>query len=324
MARSAGRRSFPAATAATFLTVAALVALAGTPALGSSPAASGPPAATGPSAQSAHAPSSNAAAVPTLVGIRAFHRPGVDRVVFELRGGLPARRTATYVDRLISDGRGRSLRIAGRAILQVSMELADAHDATGSTAPGRLAFALPNVLTVVRSGDFEGVVSYGIGLAKRTPFTVSTRTGPSRVVVSIRAGFPTVPRKVWFLDRDAFVAGTEPFFTPVSRPVRVRHKSAGLLDRVFAGPTSTEIAAGLRLIRSKARGWADLSITNDVARVRLTRSCSSGGSTVTVAGEIMPTLRQLATVDFVKILAPDGSTETPTGRSDSIPACLEP
>ena len=307
------------------LVAAVLVAVAGS--ASGTAVAGGPPAGVAPgpgSAPGARPAQAAAAALPTLVGIRAFHRPGVDRVVFQLRGGLPARRTATYVDQLFSDGSGRSLRIAGRAILQVSMELADAHDATGATAPGRLTFALPNVLTVVRSGDFEGVVSYGIGLAKRTPFTVTTRTGPSRVVVSIRAGFPTVPRQVWFLDQDRFVAGTEPFFTPVTRPVRVRHKAAGLLDRLFAGPTAAERAAGLRLLRSKARSWADLSIANDIARVRLTRSCSSGGSTVTVAGEIMPTLRQLAAVDFVKILAPDGSTQTPTGRSDSIPACLEP
>ena len=303
------------------LVAAGLVALAGAGAAG---AVAGGSTGAPPGGPGTRPPQAAAAALPTLVDVRAFHRPGVDRVVFELRGGLPARRTATYVDRLISDGRGRSLRIAGQAILQVSMELADAHDATGATAPGRLAFALPNVLTVVRSGDFEGVVTYGIGLAKRTPFTVSTRTAPSRVVVSIRAGFPTVSRKVWFLDQDNFVAGTEPFFIPVDRPVRVRHKAAGLLDRVFAGPTAAESATGLRLLRSKARGWADLSIADDVARVRLTRSCSSGGSTVTVAGEIMPTLRQLAAVDFVKILAPDGSTGTPGGRSDSIPACLEP
>ncbi|HET9944909.1 MAG TPA: hypothetical protein VFR56_04610 [Actinomycetes bacterium] len=206
------------------LVAAVLVAVAGS--ASGTAVAGGPPAGVAPgpgSAPGARPAQAAAAALPTLVGIRAFHRPGVDRVVFQLRGGLPARRTATYVDQLFSDGSGRSLRIAGRAILQVSMELADAHDATGATAPGRLTFALPNVLTVVRSGDFEGVVSYGIGLAKRTPFTVTTRTGPSRVVVSIRAGFPTVPRQVWFLDQDRFVAGTEPFFTPVTRPVRVRH-----------------------------------------------------------------------------------------------------
>ena len=43
---------------------------------------------------------------------------------------------------------------------------------------------------------------------------------------------------------------------------------------------------------------------------------------MTVAGEIMPTLRQLASVDFVKILAPDGSTEhaRPAAATRSRPA----
>jgi hypothetical protein len=52
--------------------------------------------------------------------------------------------------------------------------------------------------------------------------------------------------------------------------------------------------------------------------------CSSGGSTVTIAGEIMPTLRQFATVDWVKIYGPGGHTADPTGPTDSIPDCLNP
>jgi hypothetical protein len=45
---------------------------------------------------------------------------------------------------------------------------------------------------------------------------------------------------------------------------------------------------------------------------------------VTVAGEIMPTLRQLAGVAWVKIYDPAGRTEHPRGHTDSIPTCLEP
>ena len=262
--------------------------------------------------------------IPTLVDIRASHQGGRDRVVFEFRGGLPSSRTATYVDRLIADGSGRAVRIAGRAILQGRFELAQAHDDAGVTAPGRIAFALPNVMTAVRSGDFEAVTTYGIGLTRRTAFAVRTRTGPPRVVVTLRAGFPTSNRKVWFFDEPRYLANQEPFFTPVQRPVATGAPAAGLLDRLFAGPTAGEQAAGLRLLRSKARGWADLRISNGIARVRLTGGCSSGGSTVTVAGEIVPTLRALGRVDFVKIYDPAGSTLTPGGRSDSGPTCLEP
>jgi hypothetical protein len=144
------------------------------------------------------------------------------------------------------------------------------------------------------------------------------------VVVDIRAAFPTVNRRVFFLDRDAFVAGNPPFFRPRLRPVPPTAPATGVMDRLFAGPLQSERADGLRLLRSHATGFTALRIRDGIARVRLTGGCDSDGSTVTIAGEIKPTLRQFATVDWVKILDPAGSTEIPTGPSDSIPVCLEP
>ena len=261
---------------------------------------------------------------PTLVGIRAAHHPGFDRVVFDFRGGVPANVRARYVDRLVADASGLPVRIAGRAILRVRFEPADAHATTGPTAPVRRTFALPNVMTTVRAGDFEAVVSYGIGLAKREPVHVFTLRNPDRVVVDIGAAFPTVTRPVWFFDQHRFTANREPFFVPRMRPVRAATPAIGLMDRIFAGVLPGEHAAGLRLLRSDATGWADLRIANGIARVRLTGGCNSHGSTVTIAGSIIPTLRQLARVDWVKIYGPGGHTADPTGPSDSIPACLNP
>ena len=261
---------------------------------------------------------------PTLVAIRASHHPGFDRIVYEFADGLPSSHQVRYVDKLLGDASGLPIRIAGRAILQVSFAPAQAHDAQGQTVPQRKAFALPNIMTTVRSGDFEAVTTYGIGLAKRTPFEVVTLQDPSRVVIDIRAAFPTVDRKVFFLNRDNFVDNIDPFFTPVLRPVRPNAPATGVMDRLFAGPLAGERADGLRLLRSHARGFADLVIADGVARVRLTGGCNSDGSTVTVAGEIMPTLRQFASVDWVKIFDPAGNTGDPTGNTDSIPACLEP
>ena len=97
------------------------------------------------------------------------------------------------------------------------------------------------------------------------------------------------------------------------------------MDRLYAGTTAGERASGLRFVASGSNGYKDLTISSGaVARVALTGGCTSGGSTVTVANEIMPTLRQLPNVDFVKVYDPAGTTERPTGASDSIPACLEP
>jgi hypothetical protein len=265
------------------------------------------------------------ARVPTLVGIRAAHHPTYDRVVFDFTGGVPSRHWVRYVSPLRADASGKVVPVAGRAILAVTMSPTNAHTPSGvPTAPAKIAFALPNVMTVVRAGDFEAVTTYGIGLAKKESFHVFTLRHPDRLVIDIRSTFRTVWKKVYFFNQRRYLANTEPFFTPVLRPVRPWTPATGGMDRTIAGPTPREYAHGRRLLSSKATGFTRLRINNGIARVQLTGGCSSGGSTVSIAGEIMPSLRQFATVDHVKIYDPWGRTESPWGHTDSIPECLEP
>lgn len=271
------------------------------------------------------APAAAQTATPQLVAVRAAHHPGIDRVVFEFKGSLPPTRSAAYVNQLIGDASGLPVRIAGRAILQIRFTPAAAHDSLGrSTAPSRTAYALPNVMTTVRSGDFEAVTTYGIGLASRQPFRVFTLNSPPRVVLDIGAAFPTVLRRVWFFNAARFTANTEPFFTPVWRRVLPSALATTSLYRLYAGPTPTEQRNGLRLLLSGSTGYRIVTVNNGVARVYLTGACTSGGSVVTVAGEIVPTLRQFASIRAVKIYDALGHTERPTGLSNSIPVCLEP
>jgi hypothetical protein len=279
-----------------------------------------------PSGGAAHPVASAPPPTPVLVAVRAAHRDGVDRVVFEFRGGLPAQRQVDYVDRLFADGSGRRVRVAGQALLRVRFEPAQAHTDDGSptAAPRRVAFRLPNVMTAVRAGDFEAVTTYGLGLAKQTRVRVTTLQAPPRVVVEVGARFPTVERKVWFFHRDRFVDNREPFFVPVRRLVRRGAPAIGVMDRLFAGPLPGERARGLRLLRSGATGHDDLTIAGGVADLRLTGRCSSRGSTVTVAGEVLPTLKQFPTVDRVVLRDAAGSTLDPDGPGDSTPECLEP
>ena len=260
-----------------------------------------------------------------LVAITAGHHSGYDRVVFRFSGPLPARRTVGYVPRLVADPSGRPVAIAGQRILQVTFAPAVARrGAEPSGAPQRVAFALPEVMSAVRSGEFEAVVSYGLGLAGRAPFHVHTVANPSRLVIDVGVAVSTVLRRVYLLDRARFAVGREPAFVPVLRPVPAMTPATGLMDRLFAGPTPTEAAHGLAFISSGASGYGDLSITGGVARVRLTGGCSSGGSTASIADEISLTLRQLPAVRFVKIYDPAGHTARPTGPTDSRPDCLEP
>jgi len=261
----------------------------------------------------------SAAFAPLLTGVRASHQPGFDRVVFDFYGGVPSSRQLSYVTDLIADPRGNEIYLAGQAILQVRFEPARGHKEDGTdTAPNRTTFALPNVLTVVQSGDFEGVVTYGIGLAKKQPYRVFTLSNPSRVVVDIDTDFSWTNRPVWFFDGNADLRS-------VLRPIITTAPAHGLMDRLFAGPTSGEKAQGLRFVASAAKFYSDLTVSSgEVARVRLRGGCDSGGSTATIADEIFPTLKQLPNVSWVKIYDYYLHTENPTGQIDSIPECLEP
>lgn len=260
-----------------------------------------------------------------LVGTTAAHHPGFDRVVFTFWGSVPSRRNVRYVSRLTADPSGKPVPIAGRAIIETSFYPAAAHTSSGApTAPASSAFPLPNVMKVLRSGDFESVLSFGIGLAARASLHMHTLANPSRVVIDVGVPFRTTVKRVYFLNRPHFSIGKGTYFTPVLRPVPVMTPATGLLDRLFAGPTARESRDGLALLRSGATGFSNLSVSGGIARVRLTGACSSGGSTASIADEIDRTLKQLPTVRYVKIYDPSGHTEKPNGLIDSRPACLEP
>ena len=82
------------------------------------------------------------------------------------------------------------------------------------------------------------------------------------------------------------------------------------------------IVAGV--FSSGATGFKILGIRDEVARVQLLGKISSGGSTFTIANEIMPTLKRFPSVRRVKIYDRFGHTQRPSGYSDSIPFSLEP
>ena len=272
-------------------------------------------------------PAKRAAAPPitsTLVAIWSAPHDGFDRVVFEFDGPVPSRREVSFVPEIIADPSGLSVPMFGAALLGITFSSANAHNDGGFLTPERVTAGLPNVIQVVRSGDFEAVLSFGIGLARRERFEVFTLNNPSRVVIDIAAPFTTVQTRIFFVDTHRFEIGQAPYVRAVLRPVIPPNVGARSLDWLFAGPTPAERAGGLTLVNSDATGFTNLSIRNKVARLRLTGGANSHGSTLTIAEEIFPLLKQFPTVKWVKIYDPSGETENPSGQSDSIPVGLEP
>ncbi|WP_171075066.1 GerMN domain-containing protein [Nonomuraea basaltis] len=266
------------------------------------------------------------AMVVSATGLLAAPAQAAQPLVFEFRGRVPAQRDVRYVSRLIADGSGQTVNAVGSALLQVRFDQADGHNRHGKVTYGltRRTYALPGVIQVVNTGDFEATLTFGVGLAKRVPYRVYTLTRPSRVIVDIATPYRTVPVRDYFLNTANYNTGRRPYTTAVQRPVIPPATAFGALQRLFAGPTQAERAQGLRFVSSKATGFSKLTVKKGVARVYLTGRVTSGGSTFTIADQIGPTLKQFPSIKWVKIYDAAGHTEHPAGPSDSIPQSLEP
>ena len=77
-----------------------------------------------------------------------------------------------------------------------------------------------------------------------------------------------------------------------------------------------------RFRSSGTTGFRDLTVRDGVARLTLRGGCDGAGQQVTVADEVMATLKPLRHVRWVKILDRRGQTRHPRGQLDSIPDCL--
>ena len=68
-------------------------------------------------------------------------------------------------------------------------------------------------------------------------------------MIDIGTPFRTVLKAVYFFNQRRSAANTRPFVTKVMRPVLPNMPATGMMDRLFAGPTASEYAAGVRSLR---------------------------------------------------------------------------
>jgi hypothetical protein len=120
---------------------------------------------------------------------------GYDRVVFQFTSDLPGYRVSYVQPPLKEDGSGNPVTIKGNAVVVVRMEPASGFDL--NTGEGVMVYKGPKridsstagtsvVQELVRTGDFEAVLSWAIGLSDKVDFRVSTATSPSRLIVDFR------------------------------------------------------------------------------------------------------------------------------------------
>lgn len=127
-----------------------------------------------------------------LTDVRVAALAGFDRIVFEFEDAIPDWQVR-YVDPpIVEDPTADVLAVDGDAFLAFTMAPSSAFDL--SQVPLRQTYTGPNriqgpvgslVEELVKTGDFEAVMSWVAGLGDKVPFGVTTMSDPPRLIIDI-------------------------------------------------------------------------------------------------------------------------------------------
>ena len=160
--------------------------LAPTPAPTSSPSA-GPSALTPFTCTDFSGGKSTGTSPAQLTDLRIAHQAaGYDRIVFEFGGGPVPSYTLTRQasPNFVKDASGQAVTLQGSAGLKLVFHGAAAYPTYTRSTDQKPA--LPVVKEVEQIGDFEGVLSWGIGLSQQSCMRTLELSGPTRLVIDIQ------------------------------------------------------------------------------------------------------------------------------------------
>jgi hypothetical protein len=132
-------------------------------------------------------------ALPALREIRTGNHAGYARITFRFSGAMPGYRFQ-YVPAVLGEASGEPIPLPGNAFLRIQFVQAQAHDDSGASTiryaadpRGRVG----NLRGYGSAGDFEGYVSYGLGIQvapgsdQVLPIRAGELTRPGEFVIAI-------------------------------------------------------------------------------------------------------------------------------------------
>ncbi len=118
--------------------------------------------------------------VPVATGIRTGSHPDCrfDRLVIDISGAMPGY-SVSFVTKVTRDASGQPVRLPGTAFLLIRLTPAQGHGASAATdLPQHIQIVgYPMLRAYAVTGDFEGVLSVGLGLAGPTRYRVGELPG---------------------------------------------------------------------------------------------------------------------------------------------------
>jgi hypothetical protein len=117
---------------------------------------------------------------PALRSVRFGRHDTFDRLAFDFCEPADTTLTATVVKQLTEDGSGDKVTLQGKHFIAITLTPADAHTTTGRpTVPRRtVTVAGNNIQQYKLIGDFEGVVTYGVGVTRLEETATALRSDP--------------------------------------------------------------------------------------------------------------------------------------------------
>jgi hypothetical protein len=130
---------------------------------------------------------------------------------------------------------------------------------------------------------------------------------------------------VYFINKFRYDNNLPPFERAGVRWARTNNIYLTLLNEYFKGPGASErYQYGWINLANGFTGYSKFELKDGVANIYLTGVCNRGSTTYTIANLLIYNFKQFPEIRFVKIYDENGSTQTASGLSDSIPACLQP
>ena len=120
-----------------------------------------------------------------LTAVRVAHHNGYDRLVFEFGPSsvVPQYQLTRQVSSaFVRDASGQPVAVEGSAGIRAVLHNSE----ITSSVPSDLKPRLPEIREVANIGNFERVVSYGIGLKTAACFRVLELSGPARLVIDVQ------------------------------------------------------------------------------------------------------------------------------------------
>lgn len=119
--------------------------------------------------------------------VRPANDGSFDRIVFDERFS-PSGYNVRYVKHVTADASGKRVHVRGKFFLSVSIPGTSTSGAAGTPTNVRKVYTplLPEVVQIKKTGEFENVVSFGIGLRHRDGFRVFVLHAPRRLVIDIQ------------------------------------------------------------------------------------------------------------------------------------------